>query len=151
MRRFATLAITLLALTAVPSPAFEFETVDWFENAAGFERAVEEAQRYRKPMLVYFRADWCGYCKQFERELLSNQTVIDHVDDVIKVTINPEDGAAENRIAASYRVQGYPAIFVHPPVLEQPRQIRRTVMRDGRVGLQTPDEFVETLTRAVAN
>jgi thiol:disulfide interchange protein len=145
------MAALLLAFAPLPGAAIEFSTVDWFEGAAGFERAVEEAQRYQKPMFVYFRTDWCGYCKQFERQLLSDQRVIDHMDGVIKVTINPESGNAENQIAAAYRVRGYPAIFMHPPVLEQPRAIRRTKMRDGRVALQTPDEFVATLSRAATN
>jgi len=143
-----TLAIAGLAVSAW---AVEFSTVDWYQGAEGFERAVEEAQRYQKPMFVYFRTDWCGYCKQFERQLLSDQKVIDHMNGVIKVTINPEAGSAENQIAAAYRVRGYPAIFMHPPVLEQPRAIRRTKMSNGRVGLQSPDEFVETLVRAAAN
>lgn len=151
MRGPAALAVLLLALAALPSAAIEFSTVDWFEGAEGFERAVEEAQRYEKPMFVYFRTDWCGYCKQFERQLLSDQKVIDHMGGVIKVTINPESGDAENQIAMAYRVRGYPAIFMHPPVLEQPRAIRRTRMRDGRVGLQSPDEFVQTLTQAATN
>jgi thiol:disulfide interchange protein len=151
MRRVAPLAVLLVLLVAVPVLAIEFSTVDWFEGADGFERAVEEAQRFQKPLFVYFRTDWCGYCKQFERNLLSDQTVIDHMDDVIKVTINPESGTAENQIAMAYQVRGYPAIFMHPPVLEQPRAVRRTKMRDGRVGLQSPGEFVETLTRAAMN
>lgn len=148
MRPVAAIACLWIALAGLPAGAVEFDTSDWFEGAAGFERAMEEAKQSGKPVLLYFRTDWCPYCKQFERELLSSSEVRDFCEDVIKVTINPEVGAEENRIAAAYSVRGFPAIFMHP-VEGRPRQLRRTVMRDGGVALQTPDEFVATLSRAV--
>ena len=79
---------------------------------------------------------------------LSAQKVRQHGEDIVKVTIDPEAGQEENQIAAAYQVRGFPAIFMHPPGPGQPREVRRTVMRNGQVGLQTPDEFVETLAAA---
>lgn len=151
MSRATTIVCLLLALAALPARAVEFDSTSWHEGADGFERAVEEAKRYKKPLLVYFRTDWCPYCKQFERELLSAQQVQQHSEEIVKVMINPEAGGEENRLAAAYQVRGFPAIFMHPAEFGQPRSIRRTVMRDGEVGLQTPEEFVETLTQAGVN
>jgi thioredoxin-related protein len=148
MRARAVIICLLIALTGLPAGAAEFDTSNWFEGATGFEAALEQAKQSRKPLFVYFRTDWCPYCKQFEKELLSSHEVRQFCEDVIKVTINPEAGMDENRIAAAYSVRGFPAIFMHP-VDGQPRQIRRTVMREGGVSLQTPEEFVETLSRAV--
>jgi len=151
MSRATAIVCLLLALAALPALAVEFDATDWHEGADGFERAVEEAKRYKKPLLIYFRTDWCPYCKQFERELLAAQTVQQHSEEIVKVMINPEAGREENQIAAAYQVRGFPAIFMHPSDLSQPRPVRRTVMRDGQVGLQTPEEFVETLAQAGAN
>ena len=148
MKRGTTIAcLLLLALVGLPVGAAEFETTDWFEGADGFEQALEVAKQDQKPLLVYFRTDWCPYCKQFEKQLLSDSKVLRFTEDVVKVTINPEVGSDENRLAAAYSVRGFPAIFMHP-VEGRPRQIRRTVMRDNGVQLQTPEEFVETLSRA---
>jgi len=149
MRRGAAIACLLIALVGLPVGAAEFETTNWFQGADGFEQAVEKAKQSRKPLLVYFRTDWCPYCKQFERELLSSSEVQQFCEDVVKVTIDPEAGSEENRLAAAYSVRGFPAIFMHP-VDGQPQQIRRTVRQDSSVRLQTPEEFVATLSRAVA-
>lgn len=147
MRRAAAIACFLIALAGLPAGAVEFDTTDWYQGADGFEQAAQLAKESGKPLFVYFRTDWCPYCKQFERELLSSDTVRRFFEEIVAVTINPELGPNENRIAAAYSVRGFPAIFVHP-VEGRPRQVRRTVMRDGGVGLQTPDEFVDTLSRA---
>ena len=142
-------AIAAMVLPASAAPPEFRPGPSWHQGADGFERAVEEARRLQRPLFVYFRTDWCPYCKQFEEGLLASKEVKRYVDDIVKVTINPELGPEENRIASTYGVRGFPAIFMHPPVLGEPRQVRRTVMRNGKVGLQTPDEFIETLARAI--
>jgi thiol-disulfide isomerase/thioredoxin len=150
MRPVAAIACLWIALAGLPAGAVEFDTTGWYQGADGFEQAVNLAKESGKPLFVYFRTDWCPYCKQFERELLSSDEVRRFFEDIVVVTINPEIGADENRIAAAYSVRGFPAIFMHP-VEGRPRQLRRTVMRDGGVGLQTPEEFVATLSRAAGS
>ena len=150
MRRMSCLVLTAIALSGALHAAPPV-IANWYEGASGFEQAVEEARRDQKPLLVYFRTEWCGYCRQFERELLSSTTVQRYVDGVVKVTINPEVGRAEAQLASAYRVNSFPSIFMHPADLGPPRGIRRTAMRNGRIGLQTPDEFVETLRQAASS
>lgn len=153
MTRSASIATALLALalTVAPggSPAVaDFSPVEWFEGADGFEHAIDEARRHAKPLLIYFRTDWCPYCREFERSLLASDAVQSYLDEVVRVTVNPEAGIEEAKIAAAYGVQSFPSIFLHPPGPAGARKIRRTTRQDGQLRLQTPEEFVQTLTRA---
>ena len=150
MRRLTLLALTLvLMIGLVPtSEAIPKALASWYEGALGYQFAVEEARDSQRPMMVYFRTDWCGYCKQFEEKLLSTDTVQDYFGEVVTVTVNPEAGADEALIASAYRVQGFPAIFMHSSDQTKVHPIRRTARTNGQVRLQRPEEFVETLRNA---
>lgn len=144
-------ALLALALSVIPAGSAvvaDFSPLGWFEGADGFERAVDEARRRGKPLLVYFRTDWCQYCRQFERDLLSTEEVGIYLDKLVRVTVNPESGDEEARLASAYGVRGYPAVFLHPPGPAEARKIRRTTRQEGQLRLQTPVEFVQTLARA---
>ena len=120
----------------------------WYEGAEGFHRATEEAAETDRPVFVYFYTDWCGYCRQLERELLPTQPVQNALADMIKVRINPEHGPRERGTANRYGVRSYPALFMHPPGLQPPRPVMRGIRdRDG-LRLQTPEEFGDTLRAA---
>ena len=149
MRRTMALTIAVLALCALPADTAEFSgAASWYEGADGFERAVETAEQEGKALMVYFRTDWCPYCRQFEEELLSTEEVNLFLSKVIPVTVNPESGRQEEEIASAYGVRGYPAVFMHPAGLEAPRRISRTRVVNGKPQLQSPVEFVQTLARA---
>lgn len=144
----ALVAVALVTLPAGSQAIADFAPFGWFEGADGFERAVDEARRGNKPLLVYFRTDWCPYCRQFEDSLLASDEVEIYLDKLVRVTIDPEAGREEARLASTYGVRGFPAIFLHPPGPGEPRQLRRTTRDNGQLRLQTPVEFVQTLARA---
>ncbi len=122
---------------------------EWFDNASGYRSAVEMAAARSKPIAVYFYTDWCGYCRQFESELLARARVEEFTKYLVKVRINPESGSEEREIAGRYGVRGYPAFFVHASADARPRKIRRQKVVGGERVLQTPAEFVATLERAI--
>ncbi len=127
--------------------AGRFAPVSWYEGADGMTRAVNEAREQEKPLVVYFRTDWCGYCRQFENDLLSTEEVSIYMDKLVAVVINPEAGPREADLAEMYGVRGFPAMFLHPATLQQPQPIQRMKLLDGRPQLKTPVEFVQTLSR----
>ena len=118
----------------------------WHEGALGYRRAIEEQADTHQPLLVYFYTDWCGYCRELERELLSAYEVEDYIRHLIKVKINPENGSREREISDGFGVRSYPSLFVKG----QGRffRIQRGIRDRSRVRLQTPTEFVVTLRRA---
>ncbi len=150
---FATVLVALALVSTLAAPAAvpqadgglpEPDTA-WFEGAAGFADAFEQAQAENQSVLVYFYADWCGYCRQLESKLLEQSTVEDYTKYLVKVRINPEKGSYERRIANQYGVTGYPAVFVHSTVSAGPRRVGRMVIEDGKQRLATPAEYVRML------
>lgn len=121
----------------------------WFENASGFRSGVELAVADSRPIAVYFYTDWCGYCRQFERELLTRARVEDFTKYLVKVRINPESGRQEREIARQYGVRGYPSFFVQASANARPSKIRRHKRVGGDWVLQSPSDFVATLKRAI--
>lgn len=106
-------------LSTVPAPADVPLTGQWsdswYQDASGYDQAVEEYKRTNKPMAIYISVGWCPYCRKFEKEVLSSPLVRNAMKDMIKVNLNPESGSRANAIAFQYGVRGFPSFFLHPP------------------------------------
>lgn len=87
----------------------------WYQDADGYDKAVEEYKQGGKTMMVYMSTPWCPYCRRFEKGVLSAPMVRDLLKDKIKVVINPESGPRESSIASQYRIRGFPSLYLHPP------------------------------------
>ena len=144
-------ATILLWAAAGVSTAGSWHDIAWFEDAAGYSAAVEEAERTGRPVFVYFYADWCPYCRQFNDELLADSRVQGQLGLMLAVRVNAEAGPDERSLAGHYRVRGYPALYVYKPQGRgEIESVRRTVPSgDGSPRLKTPEEFAATL-RGVA-
>jgi len=119
----------------------------WYEGAEGFLNGVEEAQREGKALVVYFYTDWCPYCKELDRELLSRAGVEDYLKYLVKIRVNPERGPGERALKRQYGVSGYPSLFIQKSIKAWPNKIGR--MAGDR--MKTPEEFVASLERAVGS
>jgi tetratricopeptide (TPR) repeat protein len=99
-------------------------------------------------MLVYFFTDWCGYCRSFEREVLSDREVEASLGGrVIRVRLNPEVGAEEDSVAMRYGVKGYPSLFL---VVLGAEPVRASTTVNGEeVG--PPSEFLARLDAKIAS
>ena len=143
--------VSVLAQPAGPAEAkgslFRTDTT-WLEGAEGFAQAFDEANPEGQAVLLYFYADWCGYCRQLESKLFEQPAVRNYTQTLVKIRINPEQGARERELAERYGVRGYPAVFVHAPGSPRPRRVGRMIVEGGRRRLATPAEYVEMLSRA---
>ena len=145
------LIVTLLALTG-PSPAARSTATsslpndNWFNGSAGYARAVELQRELKVPIVVYFYADWCGYCRTLDSQYLPSAPVQEYLRGVVKVRINPEHGRPERALADRYGIKGYPSFFVIPyPGTRSPV----SVSPFRRVGTLTPTQFANAC-RSVA-
>lgn len=120
----------------------------WYEGHTGYQKAVQEAKEDGTPLAVYFYTDWCGYCRQLEKGLLSKPEVQQPFQYLVKVRINPEQGQAERAIADQYGVTGYPSFFILPSADGQAERVGGQVREGNGWRLRTPDEFVERCEQA---
>lgn len=92
-----------------------FSTVqasEWRSGAIGFDEAKRLAAVSGRPVILYFRTDWCGYCKKFESETLADQSVKATMSNAIKVRVNPESDSTSKALAKRFAVKGYPHFLV---------------------------------------
>jgi thiol:disulfide interchange protein len=139
------------ALAARADAALPKDESVWREGAAGYRQAAVEAAQLGRPLLIYFRTDWCPYCRELERDLLSSAAVEGYLTKLARARINPESGTEEESLATIYGVSGYPALFLQRQAGDPPRRISRSVRgSDGAARLKTPQEFVAALQEAAA-
>lgn len=145
-------AVAFLAAAVVSSRAAAQYTANspgWLEGATGYSEAAKLSKSSGTPMFVYFRTDWCPYCKEFERDLLSSPKVQAYLQELVRVKINPETGQREGKLADAYNVQGYPGLYWQKNPGEAPVRITRTTRTSsGESRLKTPDEFIAGIRQA---
>jgi len=107
-----------IAVPRLPAPAAQKPaapiTPAWYIGASGYEGAELERQSARANMVIYFQKRACEPCRKFERDVLASAEVKSFLADVVKVRVDPDDGAAEHKLAARFGVADVPAIAVIP-------------------------------------
>jgi thioredoxin-like negative regulator of GroEL len=77
-----------------------------------YERGFAEARRERKPMLLFFTAEWCHYCHQMADESFTNPHVVALSEKFICVLV---DADACSDVCRQFRVSRFPTIqFLSP-------------------------------------
>ncbi len=73
-----------------------------------FKKGIEEAKRYNKTVLIYFRSDYCYWCEKFDKEVLTNKSVVDRISE--NFTPVAVDIDSEKNISSKLNVFGTPTI-----------------------------------------
>ena len=150
----ATIAVGALLLTPPASAGKgdrgDFDPGEWMAGADGLFDALKRVDKEKKPLVVYFNTDWCGYCRQFERELLGTHQVRDFLRSTFAVLINPDKGTKEGELARYYGVQGYPSFFVYGHTSQRLARVERYRVVGGKPELLSPEEFVAAIKEASA-
>lgn len=77
------------------------------------EEALEFATAQDKSVFVYFRSEYCGWCRKFEQETFTNNTVISKLDEnFVLVSMDVDKQKEEIR---GFGIRGTPAsVFLYP-------------------------------------
>jgi hypothetical protein len=86
----------------------------WYENHDGYIRALRRRSHVNKPMVLFFRADWCPWSRQFESDFLLNRDVANWNAEQIRVVFDVDAGPDEATLVQKLGVTGLPAFFVVP-------------------------------------
>ena len=92
---------------------------DWLND---YKKAQQEAKASNKLLLLDFTgSDWCGWCKKFDKEILSQSQFKDYArENLVLVELDfprakqqsPELRKQNQELAYQYQVQGFPTIVV---------------------------------------
>lgn len=104
--------VVALALVLAPGAAL---AGPWRSGAAGYERAIVEQKTSGAPAFVYFRTEWCGYCKKLDNGPLANRDVQDYLANFERIAVNPDNGGKDRALADKFGVKGYPSVYVVMP------------------------------------
>ena len=88
--------------------------------SSDYTASLKIASISKKPLLVYFTTDWCGWCKVMERETFTDKSVTDQSEKYIPVKLDAEkDGAA---LAKKLKVSAFPTfVFLNASGVETGR------------------------------
>jgi len=136
------LAFTLLfGASQLSSMSLDASLSEWQQGAEGFNKSSQLQVASKKPVALFFYTDWCDSCEKLRNEVLATPQLKEFMTTMHPVQVNPERGAAENRLAKAFGVMGYPSFFVVDTESGQARVIRRT-------SHITPEQFITQLEQA---
>ena len=102
------ITILLLSLTLFGA------NVDKFANEMGFERdyktALGKAQKENKPLVMVLGADYCPWCRKFERKTLGSSLVKPRLDKEV-VTLIVDKKFDVETFPQKFRTQFTPRVF----------------------------------------
>jgi thioredoxin-related protein len=108
---------------------------------ATLEAAAAEAKKTNRMILVDMYADWCGWCKRFEREVYPSEKFQAVAKNLVLLKLDTEDGKEGTQLARSWNVTSLPTFVMLTPDLVIAGYLR---------GYSPPDEFVRRIAEAEA-
>ena len=99
------------AAAATTAAGTGYASDTWHNGAPGYRMALAESKRTGAPVFVYFFADWCGYCKRVDQQVLPDAKVAAKLRNFIKVRINAEKFPEDKQLFDSLGGKGYPFLL----------------------------------------
>lgn len=110
--------------------------VEWYDDT---EPAMRVASDQRKPLMIFFYTQQCGFCNKMKTETFTDPKVSGMLENFVCVRI---DGGKDREFAElAYKVRGYPTIVFHGRTGEILERVD---------GYQSAAEFLGVLNRALS-
>jgi len=107
-----TLGKALIGVLALVGVIAYFRSTSSAELPADLQKAMAEAKKERKLVMVDFSASWCGPCQQYKQEVFPSTAFRDATKDIKLVTVDID---AQRGVASKFGVDGIPDIrFLSP-------------------------------------
>lgn len=94
---------------AISEGSFQFQNI---QNAIRWIKSYEEAKKIalkeRKPMMVDFYTDWCGWCEKLDKDVYSDPEIIKFSTNFVCVKVDAEKN---EKLAERFSVSGYPTVL----------------------------------------
>lgn len=102
-----------------------------------YKKAVEDAKKYAKPVMIDFYTDWCGWCKKLDKDTYTDSRVVQLSRKFVNIKV---DGDKSPDIVKPYKIEGYPTIVFLNAKGKESRRI---------VGYKDADEFLKIMKQVV--
>lgn len=129
------LADALKAQKVTDDPQKPQRILEWITDE---EKAVSAAKEEKRPLMLDFRADWCGACKELERETFSDARVKVAAGNFVAVRVDAtnEDDPKIAAIQKKYDVKNLPTVLIIDSDGKERKRINEFVK---------PDEFLTVI------
>jgi thiol:disulfide interchange protein len=119
----ATLALSLLAPLTATNPVqaaprattlhsaseHSASEINWYTEPTEIARVVKAAAADHQPVMLYYHADWCPWCRKMESETFSDSEVARLAQKYVCIKIDTETTFGK-KLAASQGVTSYPEV-----------------------------------------
>jgi thioredoxin-related protein len=79
--------------------------IDWKKYSEG----MDNAQSLNKPIVLYFWAAWCTYCKKMEKTTLAENAVLTELkENFISISVDMDK---DKKLVSQWNIRGVPAIW----------------------------------------
>ncbi len=100
--------LALVAAVALASPTAKKSVMTWQPYSP---KAVQQAVKQHKPVMIDFTADWCAYCKKLEHGPFADQKVVKATSSFVRLRVDAtKQDRAETTAMRKYNVKGLPTI-----------------------------------------
>lgn len=113
---FAVLTVVIIYQAETTIPQAIITSYGYAEDvdsnvAVTYEEALSKAKKENKPIFIYFEADWCGYCKQMKKNVLSNKNVKKALlDNYVTLFVNIDE---DQKTKSLFKIRSVPTYLIY--------------------------------------
>ena len=98
-------------------------------HAGDIDSAIAAARAARKPVLLYWGADWCPPCSRLKATVFRRPEFVERTRQFVAVDLDGDEPGAQ-RLGEEFGVDGYPTVIVLTPDREEITRIPITLERE---------------------
>ena len=131
--------IFLVALVLMVSANYGLAKAPGFENAT--DKAILDAKKLGKPVVIDFGAQWCPWCKKLEAETLSHKEVQKALKSFVALKVDmTRPQKIERAFAGKFGVEGLPTVVFINSKGKELKELKQ-------VGFVGASEFIRLLKK----